>query len=407
MTDQTTLYAYVDEYGNNDLEVGKPGGTDFFICVAVLVDEVQRIHTEAGLSAIRSNLGLGAELKSSKVGSNDDRRAKVVDELSRLDFSYYAVAVDKARVLRDSGLRYKPSFYKYINKLLYRRLYQGILNLQVVADEIGGRPFMESFEQYMQREIKPDLWTEVTFRFSRSADESLIQLADFIAGTLARVLDPCLVGSRSKEFHALLKPHEIGVLTWPPRFWNPVPQDDIENEWDNVLALAAVERACQFLAEYEDSDDENRQMQVVTLNHLLYQSSFTEKKRAIVAGKLIEHLVRQGFQEPSGPAFSSKVIGSLRDAGIVLSGGSDGYRLASCYADIRRYLDHGVSVIEPMILRIQKAREQVKLATNNSLDILDDPVYGKLKAVTEEFSRIGLVAAPFRPSEEAAEEDEL
>jgi hypothetical protein len=46
-----------------------------------------------------------------------------------------------------------------------------------------------------------------------------------------------------------------------------------------------------------------------------------------------------------------------------------------------RFLEHGNHQILPMLHRIQICREQVKLATNNSLDILDNTAFFKLKDI--------------------------
>ena len=65
-----------------------------------------------------------------------------------MNFSVYAVVIDK-RKLYGEGFKYKKSFYKYLNGILYKELYLTFPQLDLIVDEHGGNDFMRSFKKYV------------------------------------------------------------------------------------------------------------------------------------------------------------------------------------------------------------------------------------------------------------------
>lgn len=128
------LTAFVDETGTNDLGADKPGTSHLFICVAVLVDDKGLAATETAIRQLSQDLCSGAEISSKRIGSDHKRRIKFLKPLQALPFAYYALVINKDRIPKDSGLRFKPIFYKYINRMLYERLAKAGQNLRIIAD---------------------------------------------------------------------------------------------------------------------------------------------------------------------------------------------------------------------------------------------------------------------------------
>ncbi len=388
LTDTSVLTAYVDETGNHDLEVEKAGASNLFICVAVLVDEQQQIIVDAAVRELSKKYFSGGEIKSSSIGGNHERRLRVLAPLADMDFGYYALLVDKARVERDSGLQYKRSFYKYLTRMLYRRLCTGVTRLNIVADEHGGKAFMDSCEPYLKRKGLPSLFTTFSHCFANSAKEPLIQLADLIAGSLAYVFDPDKRGAHSQKIYEILRPKQIGIGGWPlSPVTEPKNSHEDEQDWDEFIRASCINRVLEFEREHGDSDNEDRQMQIAVLRHLLFQKEYGENNRddAIYADDLISHLEWQSFPKLNRQSFSSRVIGPLRDAGLVLAGSNDGYRLAMSTRDIRLYLDHDWAIIKPMLHRLKTAQEVIRMATSNRVDILTLPEYSSLRCLVRTF----------------------
>ena len=73
------------------------------------------------------------------------------------------------------------------------------------------------------------------------------------------------------------------------------------------------------------------------------------------------------------------MVGSLRDKGILIASSREGYKIPTSNQEIKKYVQHGNSIVLPLLRRINVCREAVLLATNNSLDILDEPEFETLK----------------------------
>ena len=135
-------YAFVDESGNSDLDTTKGGSSGFFIVCSILVAEKDLDAAYAQAEELRKRHFQTGEIKSSKLKLKDsDRRAWILNELAELPFKLYFTVVDKSRIHKDGGLRIKTSFIKYVNGLLYERLFRAYPDLQMIVDEHGGQEF--------------------------------------------------------------------------------------------------------------------------------------------------------------------------------------------------------------------------------------------------------------------------
>jgi Protein of unknown function (DUF3800) len=87
--------------------------------------------------------------------------------------------------------------------------------------ELENRPPLSSVvlvPSYVDKTLPLDLFTRRDFSFSDSKTEVMLQVADMLSGSLARVLDP---GKRSPEaatILSLLEKRALGWEVWPPEF---------------------------------------------------------------------------------------------------------------------------------------------------------------------------------------------
>jgi hypothetical protein len=133
-------YAFVDESGNTDLDTSKGGSSGFFIVCSILVAEKDLDAAYAQAEELRKRHFQTGEIKSSNLKLKDsDRRVRILNELAELPFKLYLTVVDKSRIYKDGGLRIKTSFIKYVNGLLYERLFSAYPDLRMIVDEHGVR----------------------------------------------------------------------------------------------------------------------------------------------------------------------------------------------------------------------------------------------------------------------------
>ena len=115
------VIAFADEFGNNSFDFNSQGSHFIIASVIMNQDELGKIQNQ--LEEIRKRFFQTGEIKSSKVKHNHQRRILILKELQKVNFSVYAVVIDK-RKLYGEGFKYKKSFYKYLNGILYKELYR-------------------------------------------------------------------------------------------------------------------------------------------------------------------------------------------------------------------------------------------------------------------------------------------
>ena len=394
------MTAFVDESGTHDLDVSKPGVSALFVCAAVVVAESDLNQAVAAAVELQKQHFSGAELKSSGIGGNHARRLNVLRDIVALPIGYYATIIDKARIQRDSGLRFKPSFYKFMSRMLYERLLQGVSSLHIVADEHGSQEFMDSFTGYLRNKAMPSLFTTWTHEFQDSAKSPLIQVADVIAGSLAWCFDSTKdCGEFREQFLATLQAKELGVECWPRRV-EPIPEalPCTPSEWDIRIRTICQNAIVHFIEQHSGDSDENRQMQIAVLRHMLFLDEHaTNEGRALYTGAIVRHLEWLGFEDVTERKVRLSVIGPMRDEGVIIAGDSNGYRLAMSASDVERYIRHDRSIVEPMLARLVKARTLLKTGTANQYDMLLPATFAILREVAQTFSTVSVRYAIAEP----------
>jgi len=312
------ITAFVDETGDNGLDMDKLGASNLFICTAIIVDKNQFYIVNEEMKKISNEEFSGGEIKNNKIRKNHKRRIKILERICQFSFGYYALIINK--------------------------------------------------------------------KFAKASETPLLQLADLITGTLAWCYDHEKQCDVKKEYRKILQPKQIAITGWPLKTTFQLV-NNLNNDFDYIINETCINKVLQFIKEYEKSYDEKRKMQVAVIRHLLFLKTYEDNDIiSIHADDLIKHLIGLGFSKLQKQDFSSRIIGKLRDAGIVIAGDNNGYRLATNMNDIDSYINHDITIIKPMIARLIKARESIKLSTTNKYDFLDNQNYGWLKNIVEVFT---------------------
>jgi hypothetical protein len=234
----------------------------------------------------------------------------------------------------------------------------------LVADEHGSEGFMKSFESYLGRELPRTLFPDISFQFADSRAEVFLQVADFLSGSLARALDPKKVSPQAGPILKLVMKRAYAVDTWPPlSLPDPglFPEEVGFSPHDELIRRHCLRQVELFLSRndsYSRSDDQLR-AQTELLRFLLFKVRFVNSAAFFSTGEIIDHLASNVGLHITEHAIRSTVIGPLRDGGIVLASGSDGYKIPVCEADINSFLAHADSIIPPMLTRICRARREL------------------------------------------------
>jgi hypothetical protein len=375
------ISAFADEFGNNSFDFENQGS--HFIVATVICKNEDLDKLENDISEIRKKHGFQTgEMKSSGVAGNYKRRKNILIDVAKLNISIYAVIIDK-RELTGQGFGFKKSFYKYCNNLVYKELFRTFPNLELFVDEHGGNSFMLEFKKYVQKQNQPNLFSGSEFNIVNSKNSYFIQLADFIAGTLGYIFDENKKSEFSPDFEKILEPITTSLNIFPQKYsYKNLLETNIDETFDPRIAEVCFLRIKDFI-DNEIGTDQIKIDQINFLKLLLLFQRANAKNKYVKTAELFMHLNRSRNEKLAEEYFRSKVVGNLRDKGVLIASSREGYKIPTSIKDLEKFLNIGKSIIFPMLHRIKETRNIIKLATGNELDLLDKEEYKELKKLIE------------------------
>ncbi len=377
---QKRVYAYTDESGNHGFNFTQSDISSHFIVTSILVEEDNIEPLEKEIEAIRKKYFQTGEIKSSSVGKNYKRRCSILNQLLKLDFKVFAVVIDKREIDVDSGLQYKQSFYKFINNLVHKELRAAFPILTICADEIGTNEYMQSFVKYVkEREEYPDLFQQRDFYFENSKNSVIIQLADFISGTLLFSYD-VIKRQGSPNYLEILKSKIIRIENYPKKLMEyTFDGSALATQYDQRIANISLKRAQMFISKFDSSDEEDIKIQLQVLKYLCFRFINNDTRDYISTKEIMNYLKRSLGVNLSVQYFRTRIIAKLRDNNVIISSSPKGYKLPSKEAELYDFINHGTTIIMPMLGRLKKCRDIINLETLGDLDLFANTEYAELQ----------------------------
>lgn len=126
-------------------------------------------------------------------------------------FFYYGIVINKQKLFGE-GFKNRESFYKYASGLLFENAKEKLENAIVVMDESGRQLFKYQLAKYLKTKVNQTKNCIKKVKMQNSKGNNLLQLADMIAGSIARSLDGV---KKNNIYRKIIKPREIYVQSWP------------------------------------------------------------------------------------------------------------------------------------------------------------------------------------------------
>jgi hypothetical protein len=376
------VLAFADEFGTNSFDFDKQ--SSHFIVCSIIINEHDLGLLEIEVEEIRKKHFQTGETKSLKVGPNHQRRKTILEKLCQLNFQIYAVVINK-KLLYSEGFRHKASFYKFANGLVYKELYKTFPQLTLAVDEHGGNDFILSFKKYVQKNHIGDLFEGANFLVENSKSNLMIQVADFMAGTLGYCFDDTKKSSESESFLRILQPRLSSINHFPNQNRSVEDVSSSDHLFDARVSQIALRSAHSFL-ETRQNTEQTHLDQINFIKLLLLYHTTYSKKGFVSTKELMNHLNAGRDNKISEQYFRTQIVGKVRDLGVLVasnSSGDKGYKLPTSVDDLYKFIKHSNSIIMPMLKRIKKAKDTMSLATNNELNLL--AAYPDLQRLIENF----------------------
>ena len=362
--------AFIDESGSFGFDFTKEGTSLYYVVCAVIVDNKSIPAIENKVTELRNTLFGGKEMKSSSIGSNHSRRAKVLTELQLLDFQIIIMIADKRRFYEDSPLtEYKSVFKKFLNQRLYDSMYLAYPKLKIIEDEYGTDEFQQGYRRYVQ-EHRPasNIFNDYDFDYADSKSSCIVQIADIIAGSVMQHLHDAGAPDVLRIFQGRL----TDVVKFPEdhKIYKPSTKP---TEYDKAIYQLACKCATDYINEHKNSEEEEIRLRSLFLRLLLYNVRMYSSTRYVHSGEIVQELSRLTDKRVTKDFLYRRIIAPLRDDGVLIASSTHGYKIPTKAADIAAYVNQTASVVGPMLSRIGMCRSQIQKATDSGLDILEDP----------------------------------
>lgn len=382
VNEQPGRVAYVDECGSFGFDFDKEGTSKYYLLCAVIVENDKLDKLRRDFEEVKRTNGFaGTELKSSRV--TDNKRSRIMSQLLSIDFRIVLFIADKEKFIKGSPItEYRPVFIKYLDQHLYNLLYQAYPRLKIIQDEMGWPEFQESFKKYVEAH-RPDynLFNQYDFDLVNSKDQVLVQLADFIGGSITKsLLDP-----NCTNYLEMLRGKITATEYFPPEhepYWGKLKPEDCQ--YDEKVFSLAVKSSQAFISKYEDDETDDRKMQVSVLRYLKMYVLQISPTAYVYSDELVQHLRENVQIRVTRNTLFRRVIAPLRDEGVILASCNKGYKIPISVEDLMTYLNQSLTTVGPMVHRMGICRNLVKQGTDGALDLFDDPALIRFKRYFDE-----------------------
>ena len=169
---------------SGDAGIRNSNTNQFIVAAVILADENTKQLLEDAISLFRRSLGW-VELHEFKFNKTEKSiLIKLIDFLKHFDFMASAVVLHKKCIDSSSFPKGKVSIYNQTIRELLLRVSKS--NQIVVIDGKATKSHAEKLRTYLRQSLKENGIENTSIRFVDSRKSSIIQLADIVAGAIAR-----------------------------------------------------------------------------------------------------------------------------------------------------------------------------------------------------------------------------
>ena len=356
---------YIDESGD---PIFSKSSSKHLVFSSIIIDAKNQIKVNRELSEIMARYNL-REFKSSKIG-NEKKRIVILEEILKIDFKVLTLFVLKNKLQGEWRL-YKKVLYKYAHNRLNSELNDLFQNKRVFLDRYGSDEYQKSLKMYLDKKL--NLFDE-TILIKSAKDENLLQLSDLFSGTIRKYYSGEF--SNKEFFRKLFFERSLRTIIFPndlPRF---IFNEKFEKDKD--LAKITIETAELYLEKIKKKE-QFFPLKII-LEYLIFHAKYHDKK--IYTPELIDWIRTNGY-DYSEESFRGKIIGKLRDEGVVIAGSRSGIKIPTTNNELAEHVSFTSNKVIPMIKRLSLTYDVLNSKSEGALPILHHENFDLLKELFE------------------------
>ena len=234
---------------------------------------------------------------------------------------------------------------------------------------MGRHEFQLGFKKYVENhQPQIDLFNQYNFKFVDSKNTNIVQIADIIAGSIKKHLEGTSSINALRLFHNKIGEKRIDFPRINERFYKVKKE---ATDFDNRVYLTAVKSANDYIRKNINIDNEDVRLRIIFLKHLLFRIQNVGNMYQY-SQQLVDNLNELSTKNITRIYLYRKIVAPLRDEGVLIASSPHGYKIPSSVQDISTYINQTISVVGPMLSRIEKCKTLLKATTDGEFDILDD-----------------------------------
>lgn len=179
------MLVFIDESGDPGFQVPKGSSPIFVIALVIFDDELEAEKTSLAIKELRRKLKVSDsyEFKFNKT----DRRFKnyFFGTVRKFNYKVRAIVISKESIYSLQLKNYKESFYNFVIMQVLKHNQGKIKKAKLKFDKRGEKAIRDQLRVYLSKQLnskKQKVFTDLKFEDSRQ--NTLIQLADMIAGSI-------------------------------------------------------------------------------------------------------------------------------------------------------------------------------------------------------------------------------
>ncbi len=91
-----------------------------------------------------------------------------------------------------------------------------------------------------------------------------------------------------------------------------------------------------------------------------------------------------GYDKLSIQSFRNKIIAKLRDNEVIISSSSSGYKIPSTEKELYDFVNHGKSIIMPLLHRLKICNDVIRMGTEGQIRLFERAEYQQLAKIIDE-----------------------
>jgi hypothetical protein len=176
------MLVFIDESGDPGFKLDRGSSPVFVAAMVIFQDREAAQTTEQVIGKTKAALKVAREFKFNS--SSTKVREAFFRAVAGCPFRVRAIVVDKAAIRSTNLKSNKERFYGFFVRLMMAHDGGQLRQADVRIDGSGDRAFKREFRSYLRRQLGADALKSCSF--SDSHRDLLIQLADMVAGAIAR-----------------------------------------------------------------------------------------------------------------------------------------------------------------------------------------------------------------------------